>query len=175
MTLLKNTFSQYLVALLFTLLLCGLIWGIHHNSPRTLISFHGFLHAAIVEQFIGPQPAKFPPENPFYAGEPLCYYWAYQYFAAQFVRIFGINVFYGMEWLAFVAVALLVFSALPLGKRLFRSAPAGFFISILVVVGANLLGIVYLALRAFRYGKQMFLDNNPSYLWGVIARLSTTS
>jgi uncharacterized membrane protein len=81
------------IAALFVLL----IIGIHRESPRTLISFHGLLHAAIAGQFTEQMPTSFPPENPFFAGRPLCYYWFYHCLAAQLVRLFGMNIFHAFE------------------------------------------------------------------------------
>ena len=50
-----------------------LIWAIHRQSPRTLVSFHGFIHAAIADKFIETAMANFPPENPFFAGSPVAF------------------------------------------------------------------------------------------------------
>src|SRR5690554_1671565 len=49
------------------------------SNARTLVSWHGFLHTAIANRF----PGSFgTPDNPFFAGEPLPYYWFYHYVAA---------------------------------------------------------------------------------------------
>ncbi len=40
-----------------------LIYAVHRDSPRTLVSFHGFIHAAIAERFLNSAPIAFPPEN----------------------------------------------------------------------------------------------------------------
>ena len=52
------------------------LWQVFAN-PRLLASWHGFLHAGIASRF----PSNtWVPENPFFAGEVVAYYWVYQWF-----------------------------------------------------------------------------------------------
>jgi hypothetical protein len=144
-----------------------LILAIHRNSPRTLVSFHGLLHAAIAGQFLGPASVSFPPENPFYAGEPVAYYWFFQYLAAQITRLFGLNIFYSLEALVLIATGGLMITAVFLGRKLYDSALTGILMGYLIVAGANPLGWIHL-LRSIARGGRDVLNDRPSHLWGVV-------
>jgi len=149
-------------------LLVLLVWAIHRLNPRTLASFHGMLHAGIVEVFLRPGGmAALPPENPFYAGEPVAYYWFFHLLAAQLVRLFGMNVFHAMEALTLLGAGGLVLVAVGLGRRLYRSTLAGLMIAYLVVAGTNPLGVLYAAARVARNGPDVLRDNHH-HLWGVV-------
>src|SRR5262245_29174274 len=143
------------------------IWVLHRNSPRTLVSFHGFIHAAIAERFLDPAAFAFPPENPFFAGRPVCYYWFFQFFAAQLSRAFGWSVFHAMEALIMIAMVTLIVAAAHLGRRLFASTVAGLFIAFLVLAGTNPFGVVYTAIKVAWQGTER-LREDPTYLWGVV-------
>ena len=127
-----------------------IVW-IHRDSPRTLVSFHGFLHSAIVERFVGPNASAFPPENPFFAGEPVAYYWFFQFLAAQFVRLLDWNPFYALEAIIVLCTGILVVVAVRLGFRLYNSIAAGLLIGYLVFAGTNPLGFVFGILKIPRY------------------------
>jgi hypothetical protein len=144
-----------------------LIWFVHRESPRTLVSFHGLLHAAIVGQFLDGDGVSFPPENPFYAGEPVAYYWFFHLLAAQLVRLFNINVFYAMEMLILFAAAILSVVAIALGRKLYSSTLAGVLIGYLIMAGTNPLGILFALYKVARGGAQV-LEDDPNYLWGVV-------
>lgn len=144
-----------------------LIWAIHRESPRTLVSFHGFIHAAIADRFIEPATPAFPPENPFFAGRPVPYYWFFQFVAAQLTRYLGWNIFYSLEAVILAATGLLVFAAVGLGRALFGSTPAGFFMSYLVMAGTNPLGFLFAGWQIVRHGTQVLRDD-PNYLWAVV-------
>lgn len=159
--------SVWVVAFSVALFWMILILAVHRNSPRTLVSFHGLLHAAIAGQFLGPASASFPPENPFYAGEPLAYYWFFQYLAAQLTRAFGINIFYSFEALILIATGVLMITAVFLGRKLYESALTGILMGYLIVAGANPFGWVQL-LRSIARGGRAVLNDRPSHLWGVV-------
>jgi hypothetical protein len=144
-----------------------LIWSIHRESPRTLISFHGLLHAAIVEELASPGRTSIPPENPFYAGQPVAYYWFFHLLAAQVVRLFSMNVFHAMEALILLATATLMVAAVALGRRIFNSTLAGVLMGYLIMAGANPLGALFALYTIARNGVHV-LDDNPNYLWGVV-------
>lgn len=144
-----------------------LIWSVHREGPRTLISFHGLLHAAIVEQFLGSDNAFAPPDNPFFAGHPVAYYWFFHWLAAQLVRLFGLNVFHAMEVLILFAVGTLSIVAIDLGRRLFGSTLSGGLIGYLILAGTNPLGIVFAVYKVARNGVHV-LNDDPNYLWGVV-------
>lgn len=160
-------FSTLAIALSVASFWILLIWAIHRESPRTLVSFHGFIHAAIAEKFLDPTLATFPPENPFFAGRPLPYYWFFQFLAAQLTRVFGWNIFYSLEAVTLAATGLLVIVAVGLGRVLFRSTVAGIFMSYLVMAGTNPFGFLFAAWKLASRGTQVLLDD-PNYLWGVV-------
>ncbi len=159
--------SVWLIAFSVAAFWMTLIAAIHRNSPRTLVSFHGLLHAAISGQFLGAGSGSFLPENPFYAGEPLPYYWFYQYLAAQITRLSGLNIFYSFEILALIATAGLMFTAVFLGRKLYDSAITGILMGYLIVAGANPFGWIQL-LRSVSRGGWNVLNDRPSHLWGVV-------
>jgi hypothetical protein len=144
-----------------------LIWAIHRESPRTLVSFHGFIHAAIAEKFLDPASATFPPENPFFAGRPVPYYWFFQFLAAQLTRYLGWNIFYSLEAVTLAATGSLVIVAVALGRVLFRSTLAGIFLSFLVMAGTNPFGFLFAGWEIASQGTEVLLDD-PKYLWGVV-------
>lgn len=148
-------------------LLALLIVGVHRESPRTLISFHGLLHAAIAGAFTERMPWPLPPENPFFAGRPLCYYWFFHFLAAQLTRLFGMNIFHAMETLIVSSAVGLVFLAAALGRRLFSSTLVGVFIAYLILAGTNPLGILYAVAKVCIHGTQRLCDD-PYYVWGVV-------
>lgn len=143
-----------------------LIWSVHRASPRTLVSFHGLLHAAIVEQ-LSADGLSFPPENPFFAGHPVAYYWFFHLLAAQLVSLFGLNVFYALEALILFATGTLVVAGVALGRKLYGSTLAGVLIGYLVMAGANPLGVFFALYKVARNGLHI-LDDDPNYLWGVV-------
>jgi hypothetical protein len=159
--------ATWVAALAAAALWIFLILAIHWNSPRTLVSFHGLLHAAIAGQFIGAGPSTIPPENPFYAGEPVAYYWFFQYVAAQITRLFGLNIFYSMEALVLMATGTMMATAVFLGRRIYRTLLAGVLMGYLIVAGTNPLGWVFALYQVLRRGPRI-LDDNPEHLWGVV-------
>jgi len=159
-------FFPWLVSFAAVAGLMLLIVGIHRNSPRTLISFHGYLHAAVVERFLTSNYSV-PPENPFFAGEPLPYYWFFHFLAAQVSRLFGWNVFSGLEAVTLAGAGFLGIASLLLGQRLFRRATTGLLIAFLVVAGTNPFGILLAGLKILIHGADRLKDD-PNFLWNVV-------
>lgn len=143
-----------------------LVWSVHRASPRTLVSFHGLLHAAIVEQ-LSADGASLPPENPFFAGHPVAYYWFFHLLAAQLVRLFGLNVFYALETLILLGAGTLVIAGVVLGRKLYGSTLAGVLIGYLIIAGTNPLGVFFALYKVARNGLRV-LNDDPNYLWGVV-------
>ncbi|MFN2433489.1 MAG: hypothetical protein ABR599_11870 [Gemmatimonadota bacterium] len=141
--------------------------AIHRASPRTLVSFHGLLHAALAQRFLDPETATFPPENPFFAGEPVPYYWFYQFVAAQLVRGFGWNVFHALESVVLAATATLILAGVALGRALYGSALAGGLVAYLVLAGTNAFGFLFAGLKVALQGSAL-LEEDPGYLWNVV-------
>ena len=118
-------------------------------STRTLVSWHGFVHAAIAEHL---SAGLLPPENPFFAGEPLPYYWVHQALAALLARALAVDALHALALLTLASLALLSFSALRLGARRFGSAGAGLLIAWLALAGLNPAGPAIAAAKALRRG-----------------------
>jgi hypothetical protein len=148
-----------------------LVWGIHWDSPRTLVSFHGFVHAAIAEQFLTPVSVTFPPENPFYAGRPVAYYWFFQFLAAQLTRLLPWNIFHAFEAIIVVAMATLIIVAVHFGLTFYHSLLAGVLLGYLVVAGTNALGWLFAVVQLLAIAimaPQLFSTDHSSYLWGIV-------
>ena len=147
------------------------VWTIHYTSPRTLVSFHGFLHAAVAERLLSDLPARVPPENPFFAGEPLAYYWFFQFLAAQVTRLFGWNIFHSFDALLLATTGAVMILGVYLGGRLFRSLGVGVLIGYLIVAGTNPLGWLFGAIKLvvilWRTPQLVHADQS-TYLWGVV-------
>lgn len=152
-----------------------LIWLIHWDSPRTLVSFHGFVHAAIAERFLDSSRIAFPPENPFFAGEPVSYYWFFQFIGAQIARLFGWNIFHALSAIILVATGGLMILAIRLGRILFHSTLAGVLLGYLVVAGTNPFGFVYaiwtvlsMAVQSPQRLTAAASGDTSGYLWNVV-------
>jgi hypothetical protein len=159
-------FLPWLLAVAAVAGFMSLVVVIHHNSPRTLISFHGYLHAAIAERFLAPG-SPIPPENPFYAGRSLPYYWFFQFLAAGISRLTGWNVFFSLEAVVLAGAGLLGVASLWLGYRLFRSVATGLLMAYLVVAGTNPFGILIAGLKVLVQGAGRLKDD-PNFLWNVV-------
>jgi hypothetical protein len=129
---------KFWLAILLTLgaWLVVLLW-IHTHNPRLLPSWHGFLHTAIATRFTD---GSFPPENPFFAGEKLPYYWVYQYFGFIVARILKTDLLHAFRFIALSSLAVLIIFAGLTGYKYFRSIGAGLLIGYLAVAGANPFG-----------------------------------
>lgn len=149
----------------------SMVLAIHRNSPRTLLSAHGLLHSAILQRFLSADGFGFSPENPFFAGEPLNYYWFYQSLAAGISSGLGLDPLHSFELLLCFAIVALVACAAALSLRLYKSALLGALIAFLVVAGANAQAPLLLVYRALRIGTSVF-DERPEYLWGIVHHLS---
>ncbi|HEY8122874.1 MAG TPA: hypothetical protein VII78_16245 [Myxococcota bacterium] len=123
------------------------------SSSRTLVSWHGFVHAGIAAQ-IG--DGSLPPENPFFAGEPLPYYWAYHALAAALARVAHVDSLHALAALTLASLALLMFSALRLGAREYGSASAGLLVGWLALAGLNPAGPAIAGAKAVEQGIPLF-------------------
>lgn len=119
------------------------------GSSRSLVSWHGFVHTAIAAQF---PSASLPPENPFFAGEPLPYYWVHQALAAGVARAFGMDALHALVALTLASLALLMFGAVRLGERHYGSASAGLLIGWLALAGLNPAGPAIAVAKAVKQG-----------------------
>jgi hypothetical protein len=123
--------------LLFLLAAMGSLTWVHYDNPRLLGSWHGFLHSAIATRF---SVFSFPPENPFFAAEPLPYYWFYHfvgYWLSWFLRLDLLHTFHLLSWCSLIV--LVVFSGW-IGRSILQWNPAGLLIAYLAIAGLNPLG-----------------------------------
>lgn len=151
-----------LAAVLIASFVCiTLVLAIHATNPRTLVSTHGLLHAAIIQQC----DRGVPPENPFFTGRPVCYYWFIHWMAAGYARLTGLDPFHAFEHLIVASFVPLFAFAVRLGRRLLNSAAAGLCIAWLALVGANPLGPLVYLYRCWSRG-QSLLDNAPDAPFG---------
>ena len=130
------------------------------GSSRVLVSWHGFVHAAIAGEF---PSAALPPENPFFAGEPLPYYWFHQFLAGALGRVLGVDALHALALLTLASAALLMAAALRLGARRFGSAGAGLLVGWLALAGLNPLGPLIAGAKALTRGEPLF-DAAPASL-----------
>lgn len=142
--------------------------GIHRASPRSFVSAHGMLHTAVVHRFASPTSiAATPPENPFFAGRPLPYYWFFHYSAARLMDLLPIHPLQAIELLVVAAVVLAWFSGALAGRALYGGVLPGVAIGLFTFVGANPFGAGFLGARFALHGTEVFADD-PHYLWGIV-------
>lgn len=115
----------------------GYVLSLEIRNPRLVASWHGFLHTAIANRYPGP---SWTPENPFFAGEPLRYYWVFHRMGSGLAHAVGVDPLTGLRLLALAGLVLLVVAAALLGRRMFGSTGAGIMIGTLALIGLNPLG-----------------------------------
>ena len=156
---------RVLLPLALGLALVAVVLLAHRESPRTLVSAHGLLHAAIAERFETGVGAGFPPENPYFAGEPLPYYWAFQWAGAQVASLFGTDPLHAFEVLVLGGLLALVLACAELGRSLFGSIASGLGIAWLALAGALPQGPLVLLARLPSWGMPA---DDGGYLWGIV-------
>lgn len=155
----------YLPAALAALVTCAVVIVIHLESLSTLLSAHGLLHTAIAERFGGSWSSFGQPENPFFAGERLPYYWFYHYAAARLSAATGLHPLRAFEILGLLGASLVWLSGVALGRRLgWRPGPS-VAIGFMAFAGANALGSLGL-LAKLASGRPWPVDDG-AYLWGL--------
>ncbi|MEP7324592.1 MAG: DUF2298 domain-containing protein [Gemmatimonadota bacterium] len=115
----------------------ALVLVLQARNPRLVPSWHGFLHTAIADRF---PSSSLIPENPFYAGEPVQYYWFYHRIGAGIASLTGIDRLSALHWLTVTGLVLLVVAAALIGRRVYASLGAGLLIGWLALVGLAPLG-----------------------------------
>ncbi len=123
------------------------------RNPRLVASWHGFLHTAIANR---PASGGMIPENPFFAGEPLPYYWFFHRIAGTLAGGFGIDPLSALRLLTLAGLVLLVITAVMVGWKVLRSAEAGLVIGLLALTGLNPLGPGIAAARHYTQGAELF-------------------
>jgi len=155
----------YAAAGIAALIMCALIVAVHRDSFRTLVSAHGLLHAAIAQEFEGVWLPVERPENPFFAGEPLPYYWFYHFVAAKLAAAAGVHPLLAFEALGLLAVAIVWFAGVGIGRTLGWRLGPSLAIGFLAFAGTNAFGSVFLLIK-LAVGRPWPIDNGE-YLWGL--------
>lgn len=129
------------------------ILGLVASSPRLLAAFHGFLHSGVATRF--PSPTLVP-ENPYFAGEPLRYYWFYHWVGSLVSRGLGLDQIHAFQFIALASLTLLVVTGALIGRHLYRSTAAGLMVGYLALVGMNPLGPVIAVAKALLTGAPLW-------------------
>src|SRR5262245_23655249 len=145
--------------------MAAVIVTLHHSSFRTLVSAHGLLHSAIAQRFADGWLPFERPENPFFAGERLPYYWFYHYIAARIGAAAGVHALLAFEILEIVAVGIVWFAGAALGRRLGWGPGPSIAIGFLGFAGTNAFGSLFL-LAKLAAGRPWPIDDG-AYLWGL--------
>ncbi len=122
------------------------------QNSRTLVSWHGFLHTAIANRFPGPFKT---PENPFFAGEPVPYYWFHHYIASLIARVLHVHPIRAFQIITAAGLVILWASAGAIGVHRFKSLKAGLLIGFLVLTGVNPLGPVIAVSKYVVHGNRL--------------------
>jgi hypothetical protein len=129
------------------------------QNPRVLVSWHGFLHTAIANRF----PGSFQrPENPFFAGERLPYYWVHQAVATAVGRALGVHVLYAFQLITATGLILLWTATGAVGVHRLGSLKAGLLAGFLALAGVNPLGPAIAATRHILQNKELFTAPQPA-------------
>ncbi|MEZ4218122.1 MAG: DUF2298 domain-containing protein [Myxococcota bacterium] len=145
-------------------LLCAVIAALHRASPRTAISAHGMLHAALLERVLA-HPGELPPENPFFAGEPVLYYWVFHALGAAIAAVTGLDPLRSLELLVMAGAVALFAGCAAFARSLFGRAAAGPWVALLVLAGAKPFAAEIVAWRRLRGGPAVL---EGEYLWGLV-------
>jgi hypothetical protein len=131
--------------------LTSVFWLVAAN-PRLLASWHGFLHAGIAARF---PSMTWAPENPFFAGEVVAYYWVYQWFGYLVSRFCGLDLLHAFQLITLASLVLLVVAGALAGRSLYRSTPAALLVSYLALLGVNPLGPAIAAAKVVARGQPL--------------------
>lgn len=125
------------VALLMALVWLGYVLSLQIRNPRLIPSWHGFLHSAIALEC---GASGWVPENPFFAGEPLHYYWVYHCVGRGLASGLGVNPLVALWLLSLSGLVFLVVAAVWLGNRALGSPWAGGIAATFALAAANPFG-----------------------------------
>ncbi len=132
-----RAFDFWRAVVVVVILWVGAVTWLVSANPRLLVSWHGFLHAGIASRFPSPTVT---PENPFFAGQPLPYYWWYQWLGRGVSRIARTDPLHAFQAIALGSLGVLVTVGALIGRSLYRSTVAGLVIGYLALLGVNPLG-----------------------------------
>jgi hypothetical protein len=166
--------KRWLVPLALAAAWCALILLVHRDSPRTLVSAHGLLHAAIAGEFAdgaSRPPLATPPEDPLFAGEPLRYYYFFHAVGARVAALLGLDPIHAFELLILLAAAVVVLVGFRIGGWIHSHAAArrayGIAFALLFFAGCNPQAPLVLLARWLKDGGESLADRGQ-YLWGLV-------
>lgn len=136
------------------------------SSPVARASFHGYLHTSIAYAVL---ERGLPVENPFYAGEPLPYYWIFHTFGALLAKAAGmvpLDAFTGWNLQALaVVLPWLALVASPLHDSFRKQALGG----VVALLGLNALGWIVFLPRVFALADRLGDLAQPLHLLDLLA------
>jgi len=147
-----------LIALAMAVGSIALTASVQLHNPRILASWHGLLHAAIANQFPGTLGT---PENPFFAGHPLPYYWFYHFVTGILGRVLGLDPLHVFQLITAAGMIVLWIGGGAIGVRSFGSVQAGLLIGFLALAGVNPLGPAIAVGKYVLHGAEL-IDASPS-------------
>ncbi len=124
-------------------------------NPRILASWHGFLHAAIASAVVR---TGLPPENPFFAGEPLRYYYVYHWVSVLTSAVLPVDPLQAFQILTLFGLACLIFGVGLAAKRMTGSNMAATVAGLFALAGLNPLGPLLAGARAQLRGQLLWHD-----------------
>lgn len=157
-----STLSILQSGILGAALWMGTVWWVHAHNPRALFSTHGLLHSAVVQQI---RLDSLPPENPFYANEPVCYYWFFHAVGAIVANLTGTDPLHALESVIIASLLVLFVAATALGVRMYGSRVAGVFMGCLALIGGNPLGPIIWMIKRIIEGSGVF-NPDPEAVFG---------
>ena len=125
----------------FGLALGGLVAAGALASGSFLVSYHGLAHAAIARAILRD---GIPPENPYFAGERLHYYWGFHLAGAVLARGLGIDPLRALNLLRVLAAAAAPVALARLARQVTRRRMPGWLPAVAGYSGLNALGWVFL-------------------------------
>jgi hypothetical protein len=126
----------FLATGIVTFLWLAVLISIHAGNSRLLPAWHGFLHGGIAARVA---ESNVPPENPYFAGNAIPYYWLYHFCASCFSRIFSVDLLHTFRWITLISLVVLIFFSARIGYTrgsIFAGILTGYF----ALVGVNPLG-----------------------------------
>lgn len=156
------------------LALCATVAAGTALSPAFRASYHGLLHSSIVYEILR---GGIPPENPYFAGEPLHYYWGFHLIAALLVEALDIDPLAAFALLRCFTAAALPLAVARLGRRCAPRRLNAATAALAGMVGLNALGWLLLLPRSGEALRLWREAANPLSLlslmtWGFNRRLA---
>ena len=106
------------------------------NPAHRVYSYHGFFHAGIVYELLS---GGLPPENPFLAGEPLLYSWAFHLLPAGVTALLKVSCFWSFALVNMVSLVLAIVLVFKIAQTLVEDHRSNVFSVVVALFGTTLL------------------------------------